>query len=328
MGTRLQGTSLARRSVASRLARADAPVALVFGAVLLMSVVAAVLSDRFLDPGNLTNVARQAVPLSLVVIGQTFVLLTGGIDFSVGAVAGLVAVVVAVLMAGAAENVPLGIGVGLALGIAIGLLTGLLVSRLHAMPFIVTFGVASIVSGVTLTISDRPTGGVPPEFLGIYDAAVGGLPVSVAATGALWFGAWYFLSYRRPGRHIYGIGSAPETARLAGIPVALITASVYVVSGLFSALAGLFLLARSGIGDPSFGSGFDFLSVTAAAIGGVSLMGGRGSVLGALGGVLLLTVVSNVFNLLQVDIFYRQVITGAIILIAVAAYRPRRSPLE
>src|SRR5688500_5941068 len=143
MGPRLQGTALGRRPVAPRLTRADAPVALVFGAVLVMSVVAAVLSDRFLDAGNLTNVARQAVPLSLVVIGQTFVLLTGGIDFSVGAVAGLVAVVVAVLMAGAAENIPLGIGVGLALGIAIGLLTGLPVSRLHAMPFIVTFGFPS-----------------------------------------------------------------------------------------------------------------------------------------------------------------------------------------
>jgi ribose transport system permease protein len=317
-----------RGLVVSPVIARNLPILLVYGAVVALTAVATIFASGFLEPGNLANVARQAVPLSLVVIGQTFVLLTGGIDFSVGAIAGMVAVVAAVVMDGATEGLAGGVGLALAIGIGSGMVTGLLVSRLHAMPFIVTFGMAGVISGITLSISDRPTGSVPSEFLAIYDAELAGIPVSVLATGLLWMLAWYVLNRRRTGRHIYGVGGSETTARLAGVNVPALTMAVYVVSGMFAALAGLFLLARSGVGDPTFGTGFDFLSVTAAAVGGVSLLGGRGSIVGAFGGVLLLTVISNVFNLLQVDIFFRQAITGAIILGAVAAYRPARSPLE
>jgi ribose transport system permease protein len=296
---------------------------LIYGLLVALSVVATIVNPAFAEPRNLFSVLRQAIPLSLVAIGQTFVVLTGGIDFTTGAVAGLVAVSVATVVAGDPSLIAAGVALAIVIGLVAGSLAGGLVAMVRAMPFIVTFGVAGVLVGITLTIADGPTGRVPLEFLAIYDARLGDLPVSVIAVAGIWAVSWIVLARTRFGRHIYAVGGNTETARLAGIPVGRILASAYVVSGVMASLAGLFLLARSGVGDPTFGAGFDFLSITAVTVGGVSLYGGTGSLLGTLGGVLLLTFISNIFNITQVDIFYQQLLTGAIILVAVALYRPR-----
>jgi len=303
--------------------RRHGPVALVYTVVVALAITATVLNPRFLEPGNLLNILRQSIPLALVAIGQTFVVLTGGIDFSVGPLAGLVAVSAALLFAGEPANMPLAIGAGIGIGAASGLVIGVIVARLNAMPFIATFGMASLLSGVTLMVASGPTTAVPFEFVKLYDAPVAGVPAPVIGMAALWVIAWFVLNRTRYGRHLYGVGDSEESARRAGVRVRWIVTSAYIISGVSAALAGLFLLARSGVGAPTFGEGFDFLSVTAITIGGISLYGGRGSIWGTLGGVLLLTMVSNVFNVTQVDPFYQRLFLGVIVLAAVALYKPR-----
>lgn len=304
--------------------RASLPVLIIYVVIILMAIYASLLSRNFLTPANLLNVARQAVPLSLVAIGQTLVILTGGIDFSVGAVAGLVGIVAAVMFAASPDLViPVSI-LCVILGAAIGLCSGLLVTLVGANPFVATLGVSSIVSGVMLTITTGPIGGAPESLLGVYAAAVGGVPVVVIALAIAWLAAWVVLTRMPFGRHLYGVGGSTDSARTAGIRVERTVIFAYIASGFLAATTGLFLLARSGIGDPSFGRGLDFLSVTAVALGGVSLYGGRGSLFGTLGGVLLLTLLTNVFNLTQVDSFYQQLLTGVIVLFAVAAVKTRK----
>jgi ribose transport system permease protein len=298
-------------------------VILVYSVVIALGVVASVVNPTFLEPGNLVNILRQSIPLGLVAIGQTFVVLTGGIDFSVGPLAGLVAVSAALLFEGDPANAPLAVAAGIGIGTVSGLVIGVIVARLNAMPFIATFGMASLLSGVTLMVASGPTGAVPYEFVRLYDVSVGTIPLSVIGMGGMWVLAWFVLKRLRYGRHVYGVGDSEVSARRAGVRVGWIVTSAYMISGGLAALAGLFLLARSGVGAPTFGEGFDFLSVTAITIGGISLYGGRGNIWGTLGGVLLLTMVSNVFNVTQVDVFYQPLLLGIIVLAAVALYKPR-----
>jgi ribose transport system permease protein len=306
----------------SRLRR-HGPVILVYGVAIALAIAATVGNPEFLDPGNLLNILRQSIPLGLVAIGQTFVVLTGGIDFSVGPLAGLVAVSAALVFEGDPTNAPLAVAAGIGIGAGSGLVIGLIIAKLNAMPFIATFGMASLLSGITLMVASGPTGLVPYEFVQLYDVSIGTVPLVVIAMAGVWLLAWLVLKRFRYGLHVYGVGGSVESARRAGIRVGWIVTSVYVVSGVLAALAGLFLLARSGVGAPTFGEGFDFLSVTAITIGGISLYGGRGNIWGTLGGVLLLTMVSNVFNVTQVDVFYQQLLLGVIVLAAVALYKPR-----
>jgi ribose transport system permease protein len=306
----------------SRLRR-HGPVILVYAVAGALAIAATVVNPGFLDPGNLLNILRQSIPLGLVAIGQTFVVLTGGIDFSVGPLAGLVAVSAALLFEGDPANAPLAMAAGIGIGAASGLVIGVIIARLNAMPFIATFGMASLLTGITLTVASGPTGLVPYEFVRLYDVSIGTVPLVVIAMAGVWLLAWFVLKRLRYGRYVYGVGDSEESARRAGIRVGWIVTSVYVVSGVLAALAGLFLLARSGVGAPTFGEGFDFLSVTAITIGGISLYGGRGNIWGTLGGVLLLTMVSNVFNVTQVDVFYQRLLLGVIVLAAVALYKPR-----
>ncbi len=300
------------------------PTLLVYAIVVGLVLIAVVLSPTFREPRNIFNILRQAIPLSLVAIGQTVVVLTGGIDFSVGATATVVALVAAVTLDGRPEMIIPVILLGVAIGVAIGLANGVIIARLQAMPFIVTFGMFGILTGIILTISSGPIGTVPPSYLELYDASIAGLPFNVIAIAMVWLGAWVLLTRLPLGRNLYAVGGSPEIARLAGITVSRTLITGYVISGLCAALAGLFLLARAGVGDPNIGAGLDFQSVTAVAVGGVSLYGGRGSIIGTLGGVLLLTVMSNVFNMTQVSVYYQQLLTGVVILLAVALYKPRR----
>ena len=302
---------------------ASGPVLLVYAVVIVIGVAASIINSQFLKSGNLLNILRQSIPLGLVAIGQTFVVLTAGIDFSVGPLAGLTAVTAATIFAGEVASLPVGMAIAIGVGVASGLITGFVVARLNANPFIVTFGIAGLLSGVTLMISSGPTTPAPSEYVAVYDASIGGVPLVVVLMGLVWLLAWAVLARFPFGRHLYGVGSAPESARLAGIGTPWIIVSVYVISGVLAALAGLFMLMRSGVAAPTFGDGFDFLSVTAITVGGISLYGGRGSLLGTLGGVLLLSMVSNVFNVTQVDIFYQRLVLGIIVLAAVALYKPR-----
>jgi len=310
------------------LIRNNASILLIYGLILLVAGTAAIMAPNFRTPTNLVNILRQSIILGLIAIGQSMVIMTGGIDMSMAMVARIVALTVATLfLAGGSDPaliVPL-VVVGLIVGAAFGLLNGLLITRTHASPFIITFGIASILRGVNLAISTTPIRGIPEEYLLVYDAKIGIVPINVLVMGLLWYLVWLFSTRARTGRALFAVGGSERVARLSAINVDRTLVIAYVFSAVCAALAGLFILSRTGVGDPGTAEGMDFQSVVAVALGGISMYGGKGSLIGTLGGVLLIAMLSNVFNLLQVDIYYQQLLLGLVVLIAVAAYKSPRS---
>lgn len=308
-------------------ARNNASILLIYFLIILLILIGTFFSERFLTPSNLINILRQSIVLGLLAIGQSAVLLTGGMDISQEMVARLVGLVVATIFAAYDSNpamiVPL-VLLGTAIGVILGAFNGLLITRTHAVPFIITFGIAFILRGVNLAISTTPIRGIPDAYLAVYDARLGIVPVNVIVMALIWLAAWAFTTRTRLGRSIYAVGGSEAIAKLSAIRINWTILWAYVISSMFAALAGLFLLARTGVGDPSAAEGMTFQSIVAAAVGGISLYGGRGSMLGTLGGVLLLTLLSNFFNLMQVNIFYQQLMLGVIVLVAVAAYKSKR----
>lgn len=310
----------------SAFVRNNGPVILIYVFIVLLIIIASIASDRFLTASNMVNILRQSIVLGLLTIGQSAVLLTGGMDISVEMVARIVGLVVATLFATYNSNpamiLPL-VLLGVAIGVVLGGINGLLITKTHAVPFIITFGTFFILRGITLAISTTPIRGVPDAYLNLYDAKIGIVPWNVIGMAFIWFAVWVFFTRTQPGRNIYAVGGSERIARLSAIKVNWSLISAYIISSVFAALAGLFLLARTGVGDPNAAAGMTFQSIVASAVGGISLYGGRGSTFGMLGGVLLLTLLSNVFNLTQVNIFFQQLLLGAIVLIAVAAYKTK-----
>jgi ribose transport system permease protein len=308
--------------------RNNASLLLIYGLILVVGVYAATQAENFRTMSNMANIGRQTILLGLIAIGQSVVILSGGIDFSVAMIARVVALTVATIFAAQNSNpaliVPL-ILVGMVVGVALGSVNGLLITRTHANPFIITFGMANILRGICLAISSTPIRGIPKSYLKIYDAKIGIVPINVIVMILIWIAAWLFLNRSRLGRAIYAVGGSERAARLSAIRVNWTLMAAYMFSAFCAAVAALFILSRSGVGDPITAEGMDFQSVVAVALGGISLYGGRGSIWGTLGGVLLLTMMSNVFNLLQVNIYVQQLFLGLIVLIAVAAYKSPRS---
>lgn len=308
--------------------RNNASIVLIFGMILALGIAATTITEKFQNPSNLINILRQSIVISLIAIGQSAVILTGGADMSVAMVARIVGLVVATAFAASGGSsgliIPL-ILLGMTIGIILGAMNGLLITRTHANPFIITFGVANILRGVNLAIATTPIRGIPEEYLKIYDAKIGIVPVNVLVMVVVWVLAWLLTTRSRAGRALFAVGGSERVARLSGIKVNRTLVLAYVFSGMCAALAGLFLLSRTGVGDPSAAEGMDFQSMVAVALGGISLYGGKGSMIGTLGGVLLLTILSNVFNLTQVNIYFQQLFLGIIVLIAVAVYKTPRS---
>lgn len=303
--------------------RNNASLLLIYGLILVVGIGTAIFSENFRSFSNIISLLRQSIVLALIAIGQSLVVLTGGMDMSVAMIARITALIVASIFNKYSSDsliAPM-IFLGVGIGALIGCVNGLLVTRTHANPFIITFGVASLLRGICLAISSTPIRGVPSAYLQIYDARIGGIPVNVIGILLIWLLAYIFTTRTRAGRAIFAVGGSERVARLSAIRVNRTLVMTYVLAGVFAALAGLFLLARTGVGDPSAADGMDFQSVVAVALGGISLYGGKGSILGTLGGVLLLGLLSNVFNIVQIDIYYQQLLLGMIVLVAVAAYK-------
>src|SRR5438552_13334279 len=191
----------------------DGSIVFIYALVLLVGLGASLYSERFRDPGNLTNVLRQTIVLGLLAIGQSIVILAGGIDMSVALIARLSTLIVAVLFGGdEALILPL-LALGLAIGAALGLVNGLIITRVYASPFIVTFGMFSILNGVCLAIASSPVGKIPAAYLGLYDARLGPLPICVLVMAVVWAAAWLLTSRTRFGRALYAVGGSPRVAR-------------------------------------------------------------------------------------------------------------------
>ncbi len=331
MATTFQGASVVKRNSNQawlKFLRKNGSILLIYAFIFILGTAASLYSKKFLTVNNLLNIARQSIVLGLIAIGQSMVVLTGGLDFSVGMIARVVGLTVATIFAAQASNpaliFPL-ILLGMCIGVALGWFNGVLITRTHANPFIITFGIANILRGIGYAISSTPIRGIPEPYLRIYDATIGKVPVNIIVMIFVWAIAYLFSTRTRLGRNIFAVGGSERISQLSAIKVNRTLVSAYVLSGLFAALAGLFLLSRTGVGDPIAAEGMEFQSVVAVAVGGISLYGGKGSIIGTLGGVLLLSMLSNVFTMTQVNIYYQQLLLGLVVLIAVAAYKAQRS---
>lgn len=285
-------------------------------AVLLLGGVLARASNAFLTVNNLLNVLRQASLIFLISAGLTLVILTAGLDLSIGATLGLSACLTGAAIK-ATGSIAAGIAVGIGCGVLIGVLNGLMVTRLKLPPFIATYGMLWMVYGFNYwEMGGNTLYGFPPEFRAIGSGYLLGIPIPVLLMlGCLVVGG-IFTRYTTIGHEIYAIGANAEVARLSGIPVRSRLILVYTLSGAMAGLAGVVYLARlnsaeAGIGDPLL-----LPAIAAVLIGGTSLFGGVGSLSGALIGAVLLTLVLNGMNLLTISGNWQPLITGVIVLLA------------
>ena len=304
--------------------RRHAPTLIVYGLIVVLAIYASLLSPNFLTDRNIFNVLRTAAFLGTVAIGETLVIISGGIDLSVGSVIKLAVLMSAILMDGKPENIAVAVAATLAMGAVVGLINGLLITKVRIAPFIVTLGAYSILRGVSYTVTTKPVGRAAPGFLHLYDLKVGPVPLLVIFLGVLIVAGIFVLRRTGFGRYIYAIGGNEQVARLSGIRVDRVKIGVYMLCSALAALTGLLYLARSGVGDPVTGEGAELQAITAVILGGTSLFGGQGGLIGTLGGVLLMGLTNNVLVLLNVSSWYQELIQGLVIIGAVALYKQRR----
>lgn len=286
-------------------------------AALAICIVLTFLSDAFLTTNNLLNVLRQASLLFLLASGLTLVILTAGLDLSVGANIGMSACIAAsvIKLSGSAL---LGAMTGVGVGLTIGLTNGVLVALLRMPPFIATYGMLWVVHGVTYWFMAGTTiYGFPPGFRALGSGHFLGVPVPVYLMFVFLALGTFFAQRTTYGQEIYAIGANREAARLSGVPIAKRLILVYAVSGAMAGLASLVFLARMNSAEGDIGEAFTLPAIAAALIGGTSLFGGVGTVSGTLVGALILTLVLNGMNLLTIDASWQPLVTGVIVLLAV-----------
>jgi ribose/xylose/arabinose/galactoside ABC-type transport system permease subunit len=290
-------------------------------AFIILVLIAASASEVFFTPQNISNIFRQIVTNGLVSLGLLIVILTGGIDLSVGPIVALGGI----LAAGLQQQIPLPLAILIALsaGMMVGVVNGFLVARFKLQPFIVTLATMGIVRGVIFVYSEVPQVPSNPAFRGILAGSIGIVPVSVIIMAAGFPLVWLFLNRTTAGRAIVAVGGNEEAVRLAGIKVGRHIILAYILSGLFAAMAGVLLAARLGVVQPNLGVGFELDAIAAVVIGGGILGGGGGGAIGVFAGVLTLGLIDNLLNLFGVQTFYQQIFKGIIILFAVLVRRKK-----
>lgn len=299
------------------------PAFLPFVGLLIVTLVMVFASDKFLTSANLENIARQVSINAIIAVGMTCVILTGGIDLSVGPVMALSGTLTAGLMV-AGLPPGLAIGAGMFTGIAFGIGNGLFVAYLQMPPIIVTLATMGIARGLGLMYTDGyPISGLP-DWFGVFGRySLFGVQVPILIMLLTYVLAYVLLQHTRIGRYIYAIGGNEEAVRLSGVRAARFKLLVYGISGLTAAIAGLVLTSRLMSGQPNAGVSFELDAIAAVVLGGASIAGGRGVILGTLVGALLLGVLNNGLNMLGVSPYVQSVIKGGIILLAIYISRQR-----
>lgn len=313
-----------RTSGFGRGLRQNARVIAVYGFVLVLVLVGVLFTERFLTERNLFNLLRQTAFLGVVALGQMLVVLTGGIDLSVGSLVKVSVLVSAILMSGDSNNTLVGVVLTLGLGVLVGFIHALLINRLNISPFIVTLASYVILRGVALTISTSPIGKASRETLLFYDQRVGPFSALFLLFVVLMIALIWMLRRTLFGRYIYAVGGNEEVARLSGIHVPRVRYGVHMLCSLLASVCGLMWLSRMGVGDPVIADGLELTTITAVIIGGTSLFGGRGGVLGTVGGVLLLAVLANLMVLLNVQQQFQGLIEGVVIVASIALYNQEK----
>lgn len=280
-------------------------------------------SASFRSGPVLVETLKGATFVGMASAAQFFAVVGGGIDLSVGSVATLSGMMAAVIMNGRGDAISLAVLASLGIGLAVGTINGLVVNFLRISPLITTFGMYYILQGVAYTYSVNPVGQAAPSFYNLYSDTVAGIPMLLLIVAVFWVACWYVARHTAFGKHLYAVGGDRDAARLAGVRVVRVSIASYILAAVIAAMAGLLELTQTGVGAPDLGATLLLSTVTAVVIGGVSLFGGRGSVIGVLGGALVLGFLNDLFNTLQVNAFYQELIQGLIILAALGIYRQK-----
>lgn len=317
-----------RRGVDREALRKQLHQGLAFGTLVLLLVFFSIASENFFTFSNITTILLSTAVIGILALGTTFVIITGGIDLSIGTGMTLCSVLTALAMTDWGLPMPVALVVGLLTGALIGVVNGVAVSFLHLPPFIATLGTMLIAQGLALVISGvRPiyTSAVPEFRYIALGALIPGVPNAVIILFALAIVAWFILSKTILGRYNYAIGSNEEATRLSGIDTRKWKIAIYTLAGLFTGAAGIVIASRLNSAQPQLGSGYELQAIAAVIIGGTSLLGGRGTILGTLIGALIMSVLINGLRIMSIQSEWQNVVVGIVILIAVWADTLRQS---
>jgi len=305
----------------------------VYGILIIIFLVSILLDLFFgiddqlfiLNPTILTNILVRSVALGIVAVGQTFVMIGASIDLSVAYLISVTAVGASYLMAGDPNRVWWTVIVLFIVGIGVGVLNGTIITRLKVNPLIATLGVGLILKGLLNATFENFAGSVPASFQTFAYDAIGPLPISVLVLFAVVLAGWFILRRTRYGAHLYAVGGNQETARLSGLRTARVLTMAHVVCSCMAVLTGLFVVSRLRSGAPWVGTDglYDLESIAATVIGGTALSGGKGGVWGTLAGVLIFSLLDTLFNQIGIDAYMKQILRGAIIILAVGFYTYR-----
>jgi len=278
-------------------------------------------TERFFSGENFSLILQQVMVVGVIAIGQTLIILTAGIDLSCGMVMALGSIVMTKVAADLGLPAPLAILCGIGVTALFGLINGLLVTRIKLPPFIVTLGTFNIAFAITQLYSNSQTITDVPEamtWLG-HTFSLGGTNVAYGTVLmiGLYLGMWFWLRETAAGRHVYAVGNNPEATRLVGIPTERVLLGVYVLAGVFYGIASLLSVSRTGVGDPNAGQTENLDAITAVVLGGTSLFGGRGVILGTLVGAVVVGVLRNGLTLMGVSSVYQVLVTGILVIVAV-----------
>lgn len=296
-------------------------------ALIVECAVFSILSPHFFTPENLLNVSLQTSITAIIAVGMTFVILTSGIDLSVGSLLAFVGVVTtSLLKSDSALPLPVAILGGLAVGALSGSVAGLFITRFRITPFIVTLALMTVWRGAAFIYTDaRPIWDLTPSFAVLGAGRILGVPIPTIIMICVFIVAHVTLTRTRFGRHVYAVGGNIEAARLAGIRTSRVLMKVYILCGVLTALSGILLASRLNSGQPNSGLMYELDVIAAVIVGGTSLFGGRGTIIGTFIGSMLIAVLKNGLNLLDVGSYVQQVIVGVVILLAVLVDQIRKT---
>ena len=296
----------------------------VFIALILLSVIFSVASPNFFQSDNILNVTRQMAVTSLVSIGMTFVIITGGIDLSVGAIIAVVGISVASLLN---AGVPLSVScfIGLIIGAAIGAVNSIFISKLNMSPFITTLGTMTILRGLGfLYTGGYPIYNLPKAFIVLGQGYFWGIPIPTIFLLFIAVIAHITLKFTPFGRHVYAVGGNKDASLFAGVKVTKISSLVYIISGIVCPMAAILQTSRIGSALPTMGLGSEMDAIAAVIIGGAAMSGGSGTILGTILGAGVLAVLNNGLSLLNVNSYIMQIVTGVVVILAISIDKLRK----
>ncbi|HEX8351719.1 MAG TPA: ABC transporter permease, partial [Pyrinomonadaceae bacterium] len=291
----------------------------IVAAIVVEAAVFASIAPQFLSVPNLVNVALSIAITGILAVGMTMVILTGGIDLSVGSVVALAGVVAAMLAAaGGSGGVALGVAAALGIGLGVGLFNGVVVAHFRVPPFVATLAMLTICRGLAFVLSGgRSIGNLPESFNFVGRERVLGLPLPVILMALVFVGGWFLLRRTVIGRYIYAVGGNRRATFFAGVDTKRVIVITYVLNGLLVGLAGFVLASRLGAGIPNSGIQYELDVIAAVVVGGTSLTGGQGSVVGTFWGAVFIGVLNNGLNLFGVDPYMQKIALGVVLLLAV-----------